>query len=291
MGVKGLYTYVKPYRRSILPDEIGPLRIGIDAMSLIYKYKADYPSLYPYIRLLKDKGHRMLFVFDGKAPIEKEEEIKERKGARESAATHASTLRLQLENPALSHKEREILTYSVARLDHQGWHMTRAIRLEIQEELDRIGILWVKAEQEADNVLIDLVGAGAIDVVMSTDMDFLLAGVPRLWIPGRDSYEEILLEECMRGESLNEKRIVDAGILCGVEPLHGLLSMAPITAFGWMRHYGSLEGLLQRRSDTCLDVLRDPATLDRVRGHFAAAKTPRVREEWRPVLERYQAIE
>jgi len=286
MGVKGLYTYVKQYRRPLIPDTVSPVKIGVDAMSLIYKYKSDYKLLYPYIKILKDKGHRMIFVFDGKAPAEKNEEIKDRRDARESATAHAISLKSQLDDPTLTAKEREILEYSVARLEHQGWHMTREIRLEFQEELSRIGVDWVKAVKEADDVLIDLVGMNAIDVIMSTDMDFLLAGVKRLWIPGRDSYEDILLEDVMQGESLSAAGILDAGILCGVEPLRGL-SVSPKTAFSWIRHYGSMEGLLMRRDDKNLDPLRDPVELARVRMHFAAAETPRVREEWLGALEHF----
>jgi 5'-3' exonuclease len=289
MGVKGLYTYVKPYRRPILPDTVEPLRIGVDAMSLIYKYKSEYKLIYPYIKLLKDKGHRMIFVFDGKAPVEKMEEIKDRRDAREYATAHASSLKSQLSDTTLTQKEREILEYSVARLEYQGWHMTREIRLEVQEELTRIGVDWVKAIEEADNVLIDLISLNAIDAVISTDMDFLLAGIKRLWIPARDSYEEVLLEDVMKGESLSLAGILDAGILCGVEPLRGL-SISPKTAFGWVRHYGSIEGILHRRDDANLDPLRDSAEISRVRLHFAAAITPRVREEWLGALEHFMKV-
>jgi 5'-3' exonuclease len=289
MGVKGLYTYVKQYRRPLIPDAVAPLNIGVDAMSLIYKYKADYKQLYPYIHILKDRGHRMIFVFDGKAPAEKGEEIKDRRDARESAVTQATTLKAQLDDPTLTAKEREVLEYSVARLEHQGWHMTREIRLDVQKELDRIGVSWIKALEEADDVLIDLAALGTIDVVMSTDMDFLIAGIQRLWIPARDSYEEVLLDDVMKGESLSAAGILDAGILCGVEPLRGLISVAPKTAFSWMRHYGSIEGLLKRREDTSFDMLRDQATLDKVRLHFAAQEIPRVREEWLGAFEQFTA--
>lgn len=283
MGVKGLYTYVKPYRRPILPDTVSPVRIGIDAMSLIYKYKSEYKLLYPYIKIMKDAGHKMIFVFDGKAPVEKGEEIKDRRDARESATAHASTLKAQLDDPTLTKKEREILEFSIARLEYQGWHMTREIRLEVQEELTRIGVDWVKAVEEADDVLIDLVAAKTIDVIMSTDMDFLLAGVQRLWVPGRDSYEEVLLEDLLKGEGMTVSALLDAGILCGVEPSRGI-SVPPKTAFSWIRHYGSMEVFLARKADAAFDALRDPVELARVRAHFDAAPTPRVREEWLAAL-------
>ena len=287
MGVKGLYTYMKPYRRSIIPDMCEPIRIGIDAMSLIYKYKSEYKQLYPYIQILKDKGHLMIFVFDGKAPVEKNEATNDRRDAREVAVSQAGVLKGCLDDPNLTIKEREVLEYSVARLEYQGWHMTRDIRLEIQEELDKMGIPWIKAIEEADGVLIDMNAMGVIDAVMSTDMDFILAGIKRLWIPARDSYEEVFLDELIEGEGVTPAGILDAGILCGVEPLHSMISVAPKVAFGWIRHYGSLERFMERRDDDVYNVIRDPVELQRVRNHFAAASPPRVREEWRHALDAF----
>ena len=74
MGVKGLYTYVKKYRKDTLYESVPsqpPLRIGFDAMSMLYKYKANYPEMYPMLRELKAAGHSLLFVFDGKPPAER----------------------------------------------------------------------------------------------------------------------------------------------------------------------------------------------------------------------------
>jgi len=270
MGVKGLYTYVKPYRRSILPEMESPVRVGIDAMSLIYKYKSEYKLIFPYIDNLRQKGHLITFVFDGKAPAEKADEITERREARLTASTQAATLKEQLQDPTLTSKERTILEYSVARLEYQGWHLSREIRHEVRDTLDAMGIKCVRATEEADAVLTDMALDGEIDVVVSTDMDFLLSGVKRLWIPSRDGFEELLLEEVIHGEGVTKEGLLDAGILCGVEPMHGAISTPPKTAFGWIRHYKTMEALLTHRKDlVALDPLRADGELARVRLHFS----------------------
>jgi len=269
MGVKGLYTYLRPYRQSILPDMVDAVRIGIDAMSLIYKYKSEYKALFPYLETLKHKGHQMTFVFDGKAPAAKEDEINDRRAARATADASAAALKVQLDDATLTQKERQILEFSVSRFEHQGWHLSREVRHDVQAELARQEIPWIKAAEEADTVLVEMARTGKIDVVMSTDMDFILSGVPRLWIPGRDSYEEVLLADIMHGEGLTADGIRDAGILCGVEPLRGKISVPPKVSFGWLRHYGSMEALLARRVDlVALDPLRVEGELEKVRGHF-----------------------
>jgi 5'-3' exonuclease len=247
-----------------------PVRIGIDAMSLIYKYKNEYKLIFPYIDNLRQKGHVITFVFDGKAPAEKADEITERREARQTASTQAATLKEQLQDPTLTAKERTILEFSVARLEYQGWHLSREIRHEVRDTLDAMGIKCVRATEEADTVLTDMALDGEIDVVVSTDMDFLLSGVNRLWIPSRDGFEELLLEEVMHGEGVTKEGILDAGILCGVEPMHGVISTPPKTAFGWIRHYKTMEALLAHRKDlVALDPLRVEGELERVRSHFS----------------------
>lgn len=284
MGVKGLYTYLKPYRREIYPhlrqsgggeaDE-APLRIGIDAMSMLYKFKAQYKEMYPLLLALKGRGHKLLFVFDGKPPAEKAEEVAARREARQDAAAQAAVIKEHLADAGspTTDKERRILEFSAARLEHQGWHVTRDIRHEFQRALWDMEIPYVKAAGEADDVLTDMTGAEKLDVIVSTDMDFLLSAVPRLWIPFRklaDGFEEVTLWDVLDGEGLSPAGLRDAGILCGVESLRGQVSFPVQKAFGWMRFYGGIEALLASSAvkETGLDPLREEGRLEAARDRF-----------------------
>ena len=275
MGVKGLYTYVKKYRKDTLYESVPsqpPLRIGFDAMSMLYKYKANYPEMYPMLRELKAAGHSLLFVFDGKPPAEKDAEVKERRDLRTSASTQAETLKAHLTDPGIGTQERAVLEYSLARLEFQGWHMTREIRHTVQETLWAMGIPYVKAIGEADAALSELVGSGKLDVVVSSDMDFLLSGVPRLWIPFRtthDGFEEILLSNVLEGETMSLDMLRDAGILCGVEFLRGKVSIQCAIAFSWIRYYKSIEGLLRSAiKEPQFEYLKDSALIEKIRHSF-----------------------
>lgn len=296
MGVKGLYTYLKKYRREQLYDSLAkgpPLRIGFDAMSMLYKYKGSYPEMYPMLKGLKAAGHRLLFIFDGKPPTEKEAEVKERRDIRNSASTQAEVLRGALTNADLGAEERSILEYSLARMEFQGWHMTREIRHTVQKELWDMEIPYVKAIGEADDALSELVGAGKLDVVVSTDMDFLLSGVPRLWIPcrsGNDRYEEIVLSKVLQGEGMTLDMFRDAGILCGVEGLRGKVSIQSTIAFSWIRYYKSIEGLLNGAiKEPQFIHLKDAELIEKLRAHFTSGTA--WKEKIRPDhLERFAAV-
>jgi 5'-3' exonuclease len=293
MGVKGLYTYLKPYRKEIYDVTKGPaLRIGFDAMSMLYKYKSSYEEMYPLLKAFKAAGHRLLFVFDGKPPAEKEAEVKDRRDARESASSQAANLKEYLTDNNLNQKERSVLEFSLARLEFQGWHMTRDIRQTFQRALWDMEVPYVKALGEADDVLADMAAAGKLDVVVSTDMDFLLSGVGRLWIPLRnryDGFEEILLKDVLKGEELELDGLRDTGILCGVEMLRGKLSIASTMAFSWIRYYKSIEGVLGSAiNDSQLDALRDEELLQKIRMHFKTGPwDARIRPDH---LERFKAF-
>lgn len=278
MGVKGLYGYLKAYRHD-LQQPTQPYRIGLDAMSLLYTYKATYPDLIVWLKELKAAGHRLVMVLDGKTPVEKEEIVKERREARTGAATQATSLKSALTSPDanLTEKERRVLEYSLARLEFQSWNVTKQVRQAFQEALKEAGVLYVKAAGEADDVLVDLVGAGKLDVVISTDMDYLLSGSPRLWIPcrrGINTFEEIVLADVLAGEDLDAAAFRDAAILCGVEPLRATkISVPAHTAFGWLRLYRAIEGVLARpqicQEYPSLRALETNASLlESTRAHF-----------------------
>jgi len=275
MGVKGLYTYLKAYRKDIYEDMYSKelnLRIGFDAMSMLYKYKTNYADMYPMLQVLKAKGYKLLFVFDGKPPTEKEAEVKDRRDARETATTQAANLKEYLTDTTIHAKERRVLEYSLARMEFQGWHMTRDIRHDFQRVLWDMGIPYVKAIGEADDVLSDLVSAGKLDVVVSTDMDFLLAGVPRLWIPFRgrgEGFEEVLLSDVLAGEGMTMDMLRDTGILCGVELLRGKVNISSHMAFSWIRYYKSIEGVIESKiEEPQFAILKDAELVKKVRDHF-----------------------
>lgn len=252
MGIKGLYSYLKHYREPVEFEEVcSPLRIGVDAMSLLYRFRGNTDAILDVIDQLKQKGCRILFVFDGKPPAEKEREVQSRRDAKESAATQAASLSAFLESEqaaALGPRDRAFLELSVERAKSESWHMTRDARRAFQERLWMKEIPYVKSVSEADDVLMDLTAAEKLDVILTTDMDYLLGGAKLLWIPtrrGNMDFEQVCLADVLEGEGLTPAAFQDACLLCGTEEREGARGVPPHTAFAWMRHYGSLEALFK----------------------------------------------
>ena len=280
MGIKHLNQYLTSHCteksiQSICLEALSGKTVVIDTSIYLYKFigeNALMENMYLFISILVHYRIQPIFVFDGKPPAEKEAEVKDRRDARESATTQAANLKEYLTDTNLNPKERNVLEFSLARLEFQGWHMTRDIRHTFQRALWDMEIPYVKALGEADDVLADMSAAGKLDVVVSTDMDFLLSGVSRLWIPLRtryDGFEEIRLDEVLSGEGLTLDGLRDAGILCGVEMFRGKVSISSHIAFSWVRYYKSIEGVLNSKiDDVQLSVLRDSELLEKVRSHF-----------------------
>jgi 5'-3' exonuclease len=249
MGVKGLYSYLKHYRNYIDPREIPKKRIGIDAMSLLYRFKGDTKEILYLLSELRRVGHVLFFVFDGKPPPEKEQEVQNRKDQKTAAGAKAESIKKFLGTAeGIDTATREMLEYSLERCTNQSWHMTRDTRRAFQDELWNHSIPYVKSMSEADDVLVDLSAAGKIDIVLTTDMDYILSGTRTLWIPTKKDtffFEEIQLDDILAGESLTLPSLLDAGLLCGTEERQGAKGIPCDKAFTYIRYYGSIEAILK----------------------------------------------
>lgn len=251
MGVKGLYSYLKHYKNFINPLHVQPKRVGIDAMSLLYRFKGDTKEILNLLLEMRKAGHTLFFVFDGRPPVEKEREVQHRKDVKAEAASKAESIKTFLSSEQAGEVDksvRDVLEYSLERCTHQSWYMTRTARRAFQEELWVHSIPYVKSLSEADDVLTDLSSAGKLDVVLTTDMDYILGGVKCLWIPTwKDTFyfEEIQLEEVLSGEGLTQGSLLDAGLMCGTEEIQGMRGIPCAKAFTFARHYGSLEAILK----------------------------------------------
>lgn len=242
MGIRGLYTYLKHYRtpfdlRNKTFDK--SLRIGIDAMSFLYRFKEQTANILSILHHLKSLNHKIIFVFDGKPPAEKNAEIVSRKEARSAAATKVATLENFLQSDSAKEIDAmalHVLEDSLLRCQTKSWCASRNIRRAFQDVLWDESIHYVKSLSEADDVLIDLYSAGKLDIIMSSDMDYLVAGVKHLWIPSQKGtfwFEEVCLDEVLKGEELNLEQFMEVGVLCTK------YEIPCETAFTWLRHYES----------------------------------------------------
>lgn len=241
MGVKGLYHYIKPFQRPIVIDS--SQNIGIDASSLLYSFRGKFDEIFKSLEELNSKN--LIFVFDGKPPESKNAELLIRKETRNLSAKRIANLNESL-NQDLNPETRLLIESRIRSLEYIGWNLTYEIKNNFKKELNERGILYIKSNVEADTVLIDLYYGKKIDIIISSDMDYLVAGVRNLWIPYRGTYKSIDLHTLLEFEDINAEQFKEAAILAGIDNIKIIECLDVGTAMGWIRYYGSIYYMMTR---------------------------------------------
>ena len=265
MGVKGLYSYLRPYRKS--PQFEETFCIGIDVLSLLYKYRGDLIKIESFFNEYLQRGFTFVAVFDGKSPEAKQEEVSERRRKREEAQKQMAELKKYLssqDSSVLDEKARGLLEKKVADLEiGEAWFVSRVLLQSFKELLQRKEIEIYKAKEEADDVLISLYNTRKIRCILSTDMDFLVMGIEHLWVPG-DILEEIKLVDVLANECVTITQLQDIAILCRD-------NIPTSRAFSWVRFYGAIEGLQQRNIGMLVKYSKEQ--LESLRSSFVIKKS------------------
>jgi len=286
MGVKGLYSYLRPHRKP-LDSNIPKGLIGVDALSVLYKFRGNTEAILAFLEPFKAASATFLFVFDGKAPETKKDEVDERRTKRNDAREEATVLKAYLEDSeaVIEERDRKIIERKISVLENGAWSMTREARHAFQDVLRAQGIKFVKAKGEADDVLMSLWYDHKLVGIISADMDFLVAGIERLWIPCATGAEEVRLSTVLEKEEISMASFIDAAILCGVSTGYTFMNMYPHKAFTFMRHYGSLEVLARRQPSLFADVSEEMIRNVRSRFLLYVKASELVREDYRPIIE------
>lgn len=247
MGVKGLYSYLRDYRKPV--DKSNIKAIGVDALSILYKFRGNMESVLQFLKPFQKDRISIVFVFDGKAPEEKHEEIEHRREKRNEANQQANSIREFLKQGTVDEPTKKILERKIKELENgAGWHVTRDVRANCQELLTKEGIESRKAQGEADDLLIGMWKKDEIQAIVSCDMDFLVAGIKKLIIPSYHC-EMIQLEEVLEKEDLNFKQFQEAAILC-------MKNVNANKAFTWLRYYGTIENI-QKKHPELIDISKE----------------------------------
>lgn len=276
MGVRGLYTYLRNYGEPVAPETENPLCIGVDTYSILYFFREDIDAAFSFLETFVVSGHSFLFVMDGTPPIEKAEEILQRKSVRRQALTQAAALRAFLEDStaanSLTAESKKVLEARIEVCEKEGWTVYRELREKFLARLTERGMRHIQAEGEADDALIALAKKGEVDVVISNDMDLLVGGVERLWILKKA--EGFVLKEFHRSRITKALGIrpecwPDVAILAGYEKCPQLRCCSVNVAISWLRHYGSMEQIAARRPELLSG--RRLEDIQKARAFFGAA--------------------
>jgi len=231
---------------------------------------------------LMELGIKLVFVFDGKPPELKAEEI-ERRSAQRRQAKDQYLKALQVGDMVQARKFAEASTV-----------LRRDMVADAKSLLDAMGVPWVDAPSEGEAQAAVMAAEGTVNAVASQDHDSLIFGAPVLvrnvTISGRRRLpskgivinvqpERITLSTVLSQLGISREQLVDFAILLGTDfNPDGFEGIGPVRAMGFLKKYGKLENIPD---------LRDKIAAINYRGirdlYLNAPATKGTRPTWRPV--------
>ena len=182
MGVKLLNTFLKEKYPSVLQSiylgKYKGKKIAIDTNNYMYAFMSEDRLMQGFIRMCETFNHFgiiPLFVFDGKPPQEKMEEIKERRKIRKETKKKYINIKKNLTKKQKIEMKRKMVK------------VTEKETTMIQELLKAYGFSYINAPCEADVLCSKLVMCNKVYACMSEDMDLFVYGCTRILRKYNDS--------------------------------------------------------------------------------------------------------
>jgi flap endonuclease-1 len=194
-------------------------------------------------RLLAD-GLQLVFVFDGRPPVEKAAEIARRRAVRQRYEGEAAAARAAGDHAA---------AYAKSTMTSR---LTTEMTGEAQELLRLLGVPVVQAPSEAEAQAAHVARRADAWAAASKDYDVLLFGAPRvvrfLTISGREylpskgtfrpiSPEVIDVSRMLDALAITRSQLVDLGLLVGTDFHPGIRGVGPKKALALVTRYGTIE--------------------------------------------------
>jgi flap endonuclease-1 len=288
-------------REKIQLEDIAGWTLAVDGNNTLYQFLAiirgmdgghlrDSPGrvtshisglFYRNVNLL-ELGMKLVYVFDGKAPDLKMEEIRRRSEQRREAKDQYLRA-LQAGDMAQARKFAEAST--VLRRDMVG---------DAKALLDAMGIPWVDAPSEGEAQASVMAIEGTVNAVASQDHDSLVFGAPVLvrnvTISGKRRLpskgitvnvipERITLSSVLAATGLTREQLVDYAILLGTDfNPEGFEKVGPATALKYLKKYGRLDEIKELSSELADVNYREIREL-----YLDPPATRGVKPEWRPL--------
>lgn len=253
MGVRYLQgllfnKYPKLIKTTTYSNYIGQI-CAIDAIQVIHEYayiaiqngkkqkdKNGYTTyhifavFYLALQMLKHKIYP-LFIFDGFPPGIKYEMLKKKSDKRWE-------LKKKL-NLNLSQDERKKIIQKVYKVSQYCINDSKQI-------LDYLGLTYIQADHEADNICASLLKNQQVDYILSGDTDMLLLGCDKIVKRSNNVFIEIHLSDILETFDLTQDQFLELCILLGTDYLQNTTidkrSVEEVVKI--YRHYKSLDSMI-----------------------------------------------
>ncbi|MDQ2053907.1 flap endonuclease-1 [Halobellus sp. H-GB7] len=259
-------------------DEVAGSVVAVDAHNWLYRYLTTTVKFTREEAYTTDAGEEVanliglvqglpkffehdlvpVFVFDGGVTELKDDEVAERRAAREKAEEQKAAAEERGDDVA------------AARLEARTQRLTDVIHETTRELLELLDVPVVEAPAEGEAQASHMALRGDADYVGSEDYDTLLFGAPYTLrqLTSKGNPELMDLEATLSKHEITREQLVDVAILCGTDFNEGISGVGPKTALSDIREHGDLWAVLDAReayienADRVRDLFLDPPVTD-----------------------------
>lgn len=300
MGIKNLHHFLRktcPSVYSTVPiSKYAFKKIAIDTSIFMCKYKSSNGNSYidsflHLISVLRYNEVHFVFVYDTKAPPEKDLERKQRLEAREKNKVrverimetwynykqeHSLTEESILENTSLNIEDEVLLGFIIKLIDTDNTISIKKIDLEIHKLQNSIlsirtedfnltkeffkacNIPFIDAEGEAEATCASLVRQGLVTAVLTEDTDVLAYKAP-IMLHKMDilkgTFMEIDYEEILNQLQFTDSQFLDFCIMCGTDYNTNIFKIGPDKAYKLLQQHGSIEAIQEANPNISISTL------------------------------------
>lgn len=187
MGIKQLNNYLvttcsTEAIKKIGLEELRGKRVVVDASIYLYRFMADgrlTEHMYQMIATMLHYGIEPVFIFDGDSPPEKKELLAERKEKKQKAETKYEELKLLMNNTANESDKMDIVG-EMEKLKKQFIYIKSADYQVVKTLLNTMGVAWIEAPGEADELCAHLMLTDQAYACLSEDMDMFAYGCSKV---------------------------------------------------------------------------------------------------------------
>ncbi|DBA88491.1 hypothetical protein WJX79_008640 [Trebouxia sp. C0005] len=212
------------------------------------------------VRML-ESGMRPVYVFDGKPPALKREELSRRLDKRTGADA-------DLEKAKEAGNQEDIAKYSKRTVRVTQQHNDECKRL-----LTLMGVPIINAPSEAESQCAAMCKQGLVYAIATEDMDALTFATPRLVrnlcaaASAKLPITEYEYEKVLEGLGLTADQFVDLCILCGCDYCGSIKNIGGVRALQLIQKHGNLESVMAQL-DTARYGIPDPFPYQEARTLF-----------------------
>jgi 5'-3' exonuclease len=280
MGIKSNYT---KFLKQIAGDDIFKpthlsqfafKKIAIDTSLYLYKFKAVMGDRWMtgFLNLIKSMRNNQVhcvFIFDGKAPVEKQDEQETRKQGKQKLEDDICLLEKNLQEYYRSGEISEILkNVKMTGVEFNPTDVEERIAKKQSQVIDVnpldfehlrsimtiMGTPFYTAPTEAEKFCSKLCIDGFVDAVLSDDTDIIAYACP-ISLSKLDTLTGVCSgvshTELITALDLTEKQFIEHCIMCGTDYNKNIPKIGSVTAYKMIKKHGSIEGI---RDELNIDV-------------------------------------